>query len=187
MKKSVMSRAMGPSLVAAACVMALVFVLSVSQDAISSAMAAKPSNSGPLMLVPGLHARFTADTLGCPAEKSLETLQTDANNHDRMGFDQDLQGSDCVSIPIGTTGLVIGNDGVLDPWYRIRLDTNKKALWIDDMTLSGPSHNNPVYNLRPVGVTKLSSEHLTTLPVKLYGYYPELIKPLFLESVRKHP
>ncbi|MBW4092442.1 MAG: hypothetical protein HIU82_15245 [Proteobacteria bacterium] len=143
------------------------------------ASAAKQTSSP---AVDGKRVEFTKSILGCPAENSLKDLQQDAANHDRVGFYRDLDRDGCLSIPRRMTGLVIRQDGFLDPWYKVRLFTNKRAYWIDDMFLG--KNNNPHYVLRPIHRTKAKSDSITSMPEDFAtqgGVYAVLYDPLFLD------
>jgi|ERR1700728_185529 hypothetical protein len=93
----------------------------------------------------GDQAIVTQDRIACPNEDDLKKLQTDALNHDREGFNGDAVQGGCTVITANQKVLVIGSDGWLDPWFRVRVPA-QGAYWLDDV--SGMKDNEPVHVLR---------------------------------------
>ncbi|MGH7079181.1 MAG: hypothetical protein ACREFU_13945 [Acetobacteraceae bacterium] len=123
----------------------LIFALAILAAA-NTASAADAS----WLVSPGDQAILTTDRIACPEESGLKKLQTDVFNHDKEGFIEDAAQGGCTVISAKQKVLVVGSDGWLDPWFRVRIP-KQGAYWIDDV--SGMDGNEPVHVLQKVNDT----------------------------------
>lgn len=139
---------------------------------------AAPQGGAPVEV--GDTVNFTHSTVGCPTEDGLKALESDAAAHDRDGFNDDMLTDGCIEIPYHLSGLVIRSDGILDPWYKIRIYPSKRTFWIDDLLID--KNNSPIYILSGISVKRINKAPIDKLPKTIKAYYPNLLEPLRLDE-----